>query len=96
MYPFIRIYIFFRKLLVVKYTLKAGFIGPTWDPSEADRTQVGPMLAPWTWYQIPPCRRARDDYTGIRIGVDLMTTFILQYEECIFVGSRDRDLLLIM
>ena len=24
------------------------FMGPTWDPSGADRTQVGPMLAPWT------------------------------------------------
>ena len=23
-------------------------MGPTWDPSGADRTQVGPMLAPWT------------------------------------------------
>ena len=22
-------------------------MGPTWDPSGADRTQVGPMLAPW-------------------------------------------------
>ena len=26
----------------------ATFIGPTWGPSGADRTQVGPMLAPWT------------------------------------------------
>ena len=25
-----------------------SFMGPTWDPSGADRTQVGPMLAPWT------------------------------------------------
>ena len=24
------------------------FMGPTWGPSGADRTQVGPMLAPWT------------------------------------------------
>ena len=29
-------------------TLIARFMGPTWGPSEADRTQVGPMLAPWT------------------------------------------------
>ena len=29
-------------------TLVAGFMGPTWGPSGADRTQVGPMLAPWT------------------------------------------------
>ena len=26
----------------------ARFMGPTWSPSGADRTQVGPMLAPWT------------------------------------------------
>ena len=25
-----------------------GLMGPTWGPSGADRTQVGPMLAPWT------------------------------------------------
>ena len=29
-------------------SLIARFIGPTWGPSGADRTQVGPMLAPWT------------------------------------------------
>ena len=29
-------------------TLIARFMGPTWGPSEADRTQVGPMMAPWT------------------------------------------------
>ena len=29
-------------------TLIAKFMGPTWGPSGADRTQVGPMLAPWT------------------------------------------------
>ena len=28
--------------------LIARFMGPTWGPSVADRTQVGPMLAPWT------------------------------------------------
>ena len=27
--------------------LMARFMGPTWGPSGADRTQVGPMLAPW-------------------------------------------------
>ena len=31
-----------------KPTLTARFKGPTWSPSGADRTQVGPMLAPWT------------------------------------------------
>ena len=29
-------------------SLIARFVGPTWSPSGADRTQVGPMLAPWT------------------------------------------------
>ena len=29
-------------------TLIARFIGPTWGPCGADRTQVGPMLAAWT------------------------------------------------
>ena len=29
-------------------TLIARFMGPTWGPSGADRTQVGPMLAPRT------------------------------------------------
>ena len=29
-------------------TLIAMFMGPTWGPSGAERTQVGPMLAPWT------------------------------------------------
>ena len=28
--------------------LIARFMGPAWGPSGADRTQVGPMLAPWT------------------------------------------------
>ena len=29
-------------------SLIARFMGPTWGPSGADRTQVGPLLAPWT------------------------------------------------
>ena len=28
--------------------LIARFMGPTWGPSGADKTHVGPMLAPWT------------------------------------------------
>ena len=31
-----------------KTPLIARFVGPAWGPSGADRTQVGPMLAPWT------------------------------------------------
>ena len=37
------------KLLGDKKSLIAGLMGPTWDPSGADRTQVSPMSAPWTW-----------------------------------------------
>ena len=29
-------------------SLIARFMGPAWDPPGDDRTQVGPMLAPWT------------------------------------------------
>ena len=31
-----------------KTPLIARFMGPTWGPSEADRTQVGPIFATWT------------------------------------------------
>ena len=31
-----------------KYSLIARFTGPTWGPSGADRTQMGPILVPWT------------------------------------------------
>ena len=39
--------------LVVKFawckqSYRARFMGPTWGPSGAVRSQVGPMLAPWT------------------------------------------------
>ena len=34
--------------IVVIRTLIARFMGPTWSPPGADRTQVGPMSAPWT------------------------------------------------
>ena len=39
--------------------IKAKFMGPTWDPSGADRTQVGPMLAPWTLLSGIRCLTAR-------------------------------------
>ena len=34
--------------LVMQYAQIARFMGSTWGPSGSDRTQVGPMLAPWT------------------------------------------------
>ena len=36
--------------LVSKASLIARFMGPTWGPSVADRTQASPMLAPWICY----------------------------------------------
>ena len=48
-------------------SLIARFMGPTWGPSGADRTQVGPMLAPWTLLSVLlstvihiNCRRLKD------------------------------------
>ena len=35
-------------VIVAIKSLIAIFMGPTWGPSGADRTQVGPMLVPWT------------------------------------------------
>ena len=37
-----------RSNIYFRTTLIARFMGPTWGPAEADMTQVGPMLAPWT------------------------------------------------
>ena len=35
-------------VIVETATLLARFMGPTWGPPGDDRTQVGPMLVPWT------------------------------------------------
>ena len=43
-----RVRSYFEKVYSWIVTLIARFMGPTWGPSGADRTQVGPMLAPWT------------------------------------------------
>ena len=37
-----------KKPGVTKASQIARFMGPSWGPSGADRTQVGPMLASWT------------------------------------------------
>ena len=39
---------FLYRLYPTLLTLTTRFMGPTWGPSGANRTQVGPMLAPWT------------------------------------------------
>ena len=33
---------------ILELSLIARFMGPTWGPSGADRSEMGPMLAPWT------------------------------------------------
>ena len=49
-------YSFFFSIL----SLMARFIGPTWGPSGADRTQVGPMFAAWTLLS-GLCQKLDDD-----------------------------------
>ena len=62
-------------------TLITRFMGPTWGPSGADRTQVGPMLAPWTLLSgkaYLPGGRHHDNYpaqftsTHLTIWVDII------------------------
>ena len=43
-------------LCLAKQPLIARFMGPTWGPYGAGRTQVGPMLAPWTLLSGTPDR----------------------------------------
>ena len=50
----------------------AMFMGPTWGPSGADRTQVGPMLALWTLLSGIYCM-----YEGVRPSADTVLTTIL-------------------
>ena len=44
----IALILIFVAFLYFKVSLIARFMGPTWCPSGPDRTQVGPMLVPWT------------------------------------------------
>ena len=48
--------------------LIARFMGPTWGPSGADRTQMGPMLAPWTLLSgtVVPCHLIMNKLDHIR------------------------------
>ena len=38
----------YRLDTITQWALITRFMGPTWGPSGADRTQVGSMLVPWT------------------------------------------------
>ena len=57
-----------------KKSLIARFMGPTWGPSGDDRTQVGPMLAPWTLlFGVVSSR------SGARPTNDISNEFIIQW-----------------
>ena len=60
-------------------SLIARFMGPTWGPSGADRTQVGPMLAPWTLLSglTSVC-----SVSLVLIGVEGNCNFITSYKLC--------------
>ena len=42
--------LFLKAVPLQRHTLIGRFMGPTLSPSGTDRTQVGPMLAPWTLF----------------------------------------------
>ena len=69
--------------------LIARFMGPTWGPSGADRTQVGPMLAPWTLlsgsFLLMAQIMLQQNYCGIHKCLH-MAVFILQMSGKIMTG----------
>ena len=55
------------RIPLTRATLIARFMGPTWGPSGADRTQVGPMLAPWTLLSGQWVTRSFDVFFDVRL-----------------------------
>ena len=54
----------------IVWSLIARFMGPTWGPSGAGRTQVGPMLAPWTllsWIAVNGTVILSEYFEGLRL-----------------------------
>ena len=47
--------------------LIARFMGPTWGPSGAERTQVGPMVAPWTLLSGDQGLYSQSRYLGLEL-----------------------------
>ena len=80
----------------------ARFMGPTWGPSGADRTQVGHMLAPWTllsgspWCQIGAVAgRGRGGYIKVQTETTLtrcvhnaQINLLVDQYACLYVGTR--------
>ena len=59
--------------------LIARFMGPTWVPSGADRTQVGPMLFPWTLFSGGICSALTTMANGNAISKCLYFIVICHY-----------------
>ena len=53
-------------------SLIARVMGPTWGPSGADRTQMGPMLAPWTLLFGMSYHKISQRLKGMRSGVEML------------------------
>ena len=59
-------------------------MGPTWGPSGADKTQVGPKLAPWTMYLVTAIMP-----TGSSLITRATNRSLLQYVYCFHNMSLD-------
>ena len=66
------------------------FMGPTWDPPGDDRTQVGPMLAPWTllsgwlcFYALNRCWIVVKDTPGLYIETKMPTFRAITHDDVI-------------
>ena len=60
-------------------TLIARFLGPIWGPSGADRTQVGPMLTPWTLLSGSfPINQCPDGEVTTSVRYELLTIWALR------------------
>ena len=83
-----------QKSKLKSYIPDSKFMGPTWGPSGADRTQVGPMLAPWTllsgmnWYFYSErCKRTIAwFFSALHIQVHIHT-YTYSCQECLLFFS---------
>ena len=66
--------------------LIARFMGPTWGPSGADRTQMGPMLAPWTLLSGVPLKAMSEINSTVHTGDGVQTQ--TQTQNILFMVNR--------
>ena len=72
--------------------LIARFMGPTWGPSGADRTQVGPMLTRWTfaiwaWFH-PSVQLLFNDSLYVSIHMNHFAIYLFLILSTCFLSSR--------